>query len=271
MPDRFDSLWRAALGGIPDWLLVDDETMTACIEWLNTRTWTDSLAYLVANSDLILSDIGTTALAEIALRYPHDPQIAHHQTLLEACRRDGVDPAYAPLLISETVQTWRSIDDLDESKRHLLDHRDAILDDDAPAAIPDDDLIGHALIELTRADDIDRGYELLTNPDATRAAALTHARQHADTGKLRAVAILCYATATDDAQRAQALAHVALSVVLAGKVDDATEIVREIREGADIAALISDFTDAIAHRPDHAASIATLIRALTESTSSSQT
>jgi hypothetical protein len=139
--------WQARTGEVPDWLLLDNETITACAGWLNTHTWAESREYLLANAGRLLSDTGKTALAEIAFDYPDDPTITGHQTLLDTCRHAGVEPAYRSLLIGETTRAWRSLSNPNESKRFLVEHRDQLLTDEAMDTLQqDDDLLGQALL-----------------------------------------------------------------------------------------------------------------------------
>ncbi|MGN6870834.1 MAG: tetratricopeptide repeat protein, partial [Solirubrobacteraceae bacterium] len=260
-PERVDALWETARGGVPDWLTLDDTTFSACADWLNTDTWAASRDYLVAHYQSILGHFGHTALAELALRYPDNPTIVDHQKLLETCGTDGIDAAYRPLLVGETVRTWRSLADPGEAKQYLLDNSDEILSKEGHEALAND-LVGQAIITLARGSEIDLAYDLLTATDQTRTAMIADARRHAEALKLHSVATLCAAGTEDEQTLALAMTHLAIAAALNGQVEFSVELLREVRAARPAPDLISEITDAIAHRPADAAALAPLVAAI---------
>jgi tetratricopeptide (TPR) repeat protein len=258
--ERFDSVWRERTGELPDWLMVDGETITSCAKWMETNTWAESRDYLVAHADSLLTENGQVALAEIALALSNDAYISQHQALLEACRRDGIDSPYRPLLIRDTVGAWRALTDPQESKKFLFDHLDDLLTDEAlVAAEQASDMQGGALLGLARAGEVELAYAIVEGQESA-AAALTNARRTGEPDQLQFISLLCYSAAEDDAQRAAAAVHLAMSLVIVGKVDDASKVIREGCKANDVSAAMNDLTDAIAHRTEDAASLASLLQ-----------
>jgi tetratricopeptide (TPR) repeat protein len=258
--ERFDSVWGTRTDALPDWLVVDDETMTSCVEWLNTKTWAESRDYLAAHADRLLGENGQIALAEIALAFPSNAIVGRHEALLEACRQDGIDAPYQPLLIGETVKAWRALADLEESKQFLLDHSNDLFTDVALATVERSaDLEGRALLGLALAGEADFAYAILEGREPG-TTALADARRHADPDRLQFIALLCFAAADDDAQRSKAAVHLAMSLAITGRGDDAAKVIHEACQASDVSTAISDLTDAIAHRTEDAASLASLIQ-----------
>jgi tetratricopeptide (TPR) repeat protein len=258
--ERFDSGWKGRNGELPGWLLLEDEALTKCAEWLNTNTWTESRDFLLKHADRLLTEDGPVALSEIALAFPNNATVSSHETLLEACRRDGVDPSYRPLLIGDTVREWQSLTDPQESKKFLFDHRDDLLTDEASAIVKQtNDIQGRALLNLARTDEVEFAYAILEGKEPS-TKALTDARRAANPDQLQSVAMLCLAVADDDAQRAAAVVHLAMGLTIAGRGGDATKIIRETCKASDVSAAINDLSDAIAHRPEDAASLASLLQ-----------
>jgi hypothetical protein len=235
--------------------------LDACVEWLNTSTWAASQDHLASHT-LLLSDAGVTALAEIALSYPGDPQIERYGSLLAASRKGGIDAAYKPLLAADVAVAWRAISDLTDSKRFLNEHREELLSDHAMAALSTEDALGAALLTLVRSDQTDFAYQVLEHPE-TGAKALPPARRLPDAERLWAIATLCYFATTDDNRRTQAAMHIAIALSMGGESEKAVELTRQLRQGqAQTPELLDELADAITHHPQHAATLTALLRTL---------
>ena len=263
-PERFDARWNQAVGQPPAWLLLDDDTLQAAADWINTPTWSQSHAVLISNADRFLTDCGETALAELALMSRGDPTVTDHERILQAAREHGIDEIYRPLLILDTVDAWLEIDDLDGSKRYLIEHHDDLTTPAAAETLAQQDaLVHHSLVALARDGQTDRAYELLQAPDEL-PGALAAARREAGLEQLHAIAQLAHATARTDDEQALAAIHVAIALVLTGEDEHATQQTGQLDEpDLDTTPLIHALTDAITHHPDHAPALAALIRQLT--------
>jgi tetratricopeptide (TPR) repeat protein len=260
--ERFDLAWQERAGDLPSWLLLDNETLVSCAEWLDTNTWAESRDYLLGHADQLLTETAMVALGEIALAMPNDSIVSRHEALLEACRRGGADSAYRSLLIADTVREWRSLTDPKESRKFLLEHRDELLTDEASTAVAQvRDMRGQALLGLALADETELAYAILEGREPS-TEALADARRHRDSDQLHFVAALCLTAADDDAQRAQAAVHLAMSLAMAGRGDEGSSLIHEACKAGHIPAAIDDLTDAISYRTQDAASLANLIRAL---------
>ena len=102
-PEAFDAAWMAATGEVPAWLTMARDQEDLVIAWLNTDTWSESRAYLASTPRLLDAD---TDVALDELIGEDEAQIARHQHILEAARRDGIDEAYAVLAGVERFRQW---------------------------------------------------------------------------------------------------------------------------------------------------------------------
>ena len=93
----------AATGEVPAWLTMARDQEDLVIAWLNTDTWSESRAYLASTPRLLDAD---TDVALDELIGEDEAQIARHQHILEAARRDGIDEAYAVLAGVERFRQW---------------------------------------------------------------------------------------------------------------------------------------------------------------------
>ena len=263
-PEYFDTRWNQTAGQSPAWLLVDDDTLQAAADWINTSTWSESRAFLTSNTDRLLTDGGQTALAELALTARGDLTVPEHERILQAVREHGIDEVYGPLLVLDTVYAWRGIDDLDGSKRFLVEHHHDLTTPEAAEMLAQQEaFVHHALATLARDGQTDRAYELLRMPDEM-PAALADARHQATPEQLHAIAQLAHATARTGDEQALAAIHVAIAFVLTGNDEDAKTLTGQLGEAElDTTPLIHALTDAIASHADHAPAFAALIRQLT--------
>ena len=219
---------------------------------------------LNSNADRLLTDRGQTALAELALASGGDPTVAEHERILQGAREHAIDEIYGPLLILDTVHAWRDIEDIDDSKRFLIEHHDELTTPEAIETLAQQDaLVHHALATLARDGQTDRAYELLQTPDEL-PAALADARRHATPEHRHAIAQLAHATAQTIDEQAFAAIHVAIAFVLTGNDEHAKTLTAQLGEtDRDRTPLIHALTDAIAAHPDHAPAFAAHIRQLT--------
>ncbi len=95
--------------------------------WINTANWDESEAFLRQHAADLLSDTGEVVLFLIAQRNPGVTAIVHHIALLERCREQGIEAAYAPL-----KQSMREPDSGTDAPEQLFEQ---FLNID-PAALP---------------------------------------------------------------------------------------------------------------------------------------
>ncbi len=260
-PERFDRLWQNEAGECPTWLTVSDEAIETCVEWLRTPTWVASRDYLTSHAEL-LSETGVAALTEVALDYPEEPLIAQHHALLREIGQAGIDSSYKPLLAADVARAWRAIGDLEDSERFLLEHLEELSSDYAIAALSERDPLGVAVLTMARAGEADLAYRVMKGAE-TQVEVLVAARHAPEPERLWAVSTICLAAAADDAQRAKAALHIAIALAIAGSREVSVDMVHQLHLGeSPVDELLDDLADAIAHHPQHAATLTTLLRSL---------
>jgi tetratricopeptide (TPR) repeat protein len=261
-PDRFDARWD---GELPAWLLLDEELVDVLYAWMQTATWSESRAFLTANADQILTDDTKLALEELALLVGEDQgMLDGYPGLIEACRADGIDATYAPLLIIDTVVEWLAIDQLDDSATFLRDHMERLLSDTAMAVTAEkQDVVHRAILAFARADRAEEAYHLLKAPEEL-AGALVHLRRENNFELLGATADLAFAQATTAEAKAGATVDLAIALALSDLHERAIETIAEVRSfGTDVSPLIQTLADVIVHHQDQSADLAALLQALT--------
>lgn len=144
----------------------------------------------------------------------------------------------------------------------MLDHREDLLDPEAAAEL-EDDYVAQALLTLLDHDDIDLGFAALGR-SIDCAGALTDVLRRASAEQLQALAVVCYASADRDDDRAIAVTHIAIGLAMRDQLDAAIEVARDARRDHDASSLVRYVTNAISQRPEHAVNLASLIRTLTE-------
>jgi tetratricopeptide (TPR) repeat protein len=260
--DLFDRVWKERLGELQPWLLLDDETLSTCAEWIDTPTWNESREYLVANKDRLISDNGRAALDEFKLLSPDNA--TRHRTILDACERDGIDEAYKIFLVADAVAAWSALDDPQESKRYLLENRETLLTPEAVTLLANDEEIAASALLDIAIDSLDLACELIVDPEV-HEGALRAAAEKGDFRQLGAIATFSHEKATNDAERALTLTYVAIALSGLGNQENAVSVVAGLDEtGVDLTPLIAVLTDAISAHAEHAAQFAGLIRALSE-------
>ena len=113
---------------LPDWIHLSDNDFKTLTDWISTSTWVESRDYFEEHSDRLLASATPTALRELALM-ASDGMVEQHRTLLDAVRVDGIDAAYRPLLLSETLDAWMNRPDWDTSLVYLHEHQELLADD----------------------------------------------------------------------------------------------------------------------------------------------
>ncbi|HET8658217.1 MAG TPA: hypothetical protein VFM55_04365, partial [Micromonosporaceae bacterium] len=156
-------------GDLPAWLHLDDELLDACVAWISTRTWQESLDALRQRPDL-LSEAAELALDELAL-LGNETVVAQHRGLLRRARDEWLDAAYRPLLLQDTAYRWVEADTWESSQRFLTEHAELVDDPDAVGVLtalagdgPNPVVTVHlALLTLARAVGIPEAYGCLTD------------------------------------------------------------------------------------------------------------
>ncbi len=117
--------------------------------WINAPDWDASEAFLRQHAADLLSDTGEVVLFLIAQRNPGATAIVHHIALLERCREQGIEAAYAPL-----KQSMREPDSGTDAPEQLFEQ---FLNID-PAALP---AFAARLSDVERADLLRKSEEQL--------------------------------------------------------------------------------------------------------------
>ncbi|MBI5231027.1 MAG: ATP-binding protein [Coriobacteriales bacterium] len=130
--DAFDAVWTDATRGgrLPDWLLVDPETISVALGWLETESFADEYAYLTEHPELLDARFDQ-GLGE-ALCLVDDPN--RYRQIRADARIDGIEAAYWPLLTAGLAAEFTYADVA--RKRELLRTRlDDLLDTDVQDAL----------------------------------------------------------------------------------------------------------------------------------------
>jgi len=191
-PEAVQAAWQSlSTVPVPDWMYLSDEHTDMVIGWINNGTWAESRQYFSDHSGQLLANTTPIALNELALTAPED-LIGQHRDLLDAIREHGLDSAYQPLILADTLQQWMSASNWDASRAFLHDHPE-LLDDDIPGLLadlaedPDPEITVHqALLVLAGTPaGIDGAYQALEDADSLQATA-SAAIMARDTGLLQA-------------------------------------------------------------------------------------
>jgi hypothetical protein len=230
-PDLFDQQWRKRLGTkVPRWLLLDDHTLNTVAEWLDTPTHTEARDYHRDHADLLAHPDARTALDELALLQTNPELIDQYRQLLATAAEHGIDHAYRPLILHETLATWLGADIADQ-QRMLAENPDLLLSDETAtlldqwaAEYPDNVGIrfGHALLTLAKEgldSDVLAAADEPEHVNALLADLLAADRPQS----LLAATQLLLCLDLDDQTLANTQLHHAIALALTGHIEEATE------------------------------------------------
>jgi len=211
-------LWTQATGKAPPpWLDISDEHLHLVTNWLNTPSWSDSSAYLREHASALVTGQTDVVLEELALLAPDESH--RHQQLLDTIRQRGVDVAYQPLILRETLAAWLATPSWEASQEFLDTHRDELLDegtDTALATIGGDQHdtpvlnVHRALLHLARTDGIQPAYRCVQDRQAL-SVHVQAALDQASDATLAHLAVLEHAVFNDPFPAAT---HHAMAVAL---------------------------------------------------------
>jgi tetratricopeptide (TPR) repeat protein len=266
-PANFDRAWHEQRGdGPPDWLLVPVAVEWAVIGWLNVPTWPLSHEYLQAHPVLLVPQ------ADIVLEEFADPpdrreMIDQHLQLLAAARRDGVDAAYAPMMLEIEVGEWlRS----DAPQEHLARHPELQrpeVQEKLQAYSAEGEAratVFAAILELTRRGEQDLAFQALQKPD-TMGGRLRAAWRGTDAPRLEALATIVSLASDDEAVALQSELAVLVAQVLQQREPEVMLALRERLQAqyeAQRAALAEVVNDAIEHHRSAESALSTLLTLL---------
>jgi len=251
-PANFDRAWHEqGRDDLPDWLLVPIEVEWAVIGWWNVPTWPLSREYLQAHP-VLLDPRADILLEEFADTPDRREMIDLHLQLLAAARRDGVDAAYAPMMLNIEVSEWLGSDTPQE---HLARHPElqrAEVQEKLQANSAEGNARATAfaaILELTRRGEQDLAFQALQKPD-TMSGRLRAAWRDTDAPRLEALATIVSLASEDEADALQAALAVLVAQALQQREPAAPPELRErlqAQEGAQRDALTEVVNDAIEH------------------------
>ena len=232
--DLFDPLWQDRLKtGQPPWLFIDDVTLTTTDEWLATPSHMQAREYHRDHAEILARPQARTALDELALLGTDPDLISQYQQLLITASEQGIQDAYEPLVVPESLSAWLNAD-IPEQQQLLRENREMLLSKEAS------DLLGQWSAELPGNTTIKFGAALLSlaqeGLESEVFAALDdHEQLDAFLGDLAASArpqqllaaaelVLCLDL--DDQALATAQLHLAIALVLTGHAEGAPEQAR---------------------------------------------
>jgi hypothetical protein len=199
-PEAVERAWQSlAAVPMPDWMDLTDDDINTVIGWITTGTWAESRQYFGDRSDRLLAHTTPTVLDELALT-ASESLITQHRRLLDVIREKGLDGAYQPLLLIDTLREWMAAPSWDASRVFLHDHPE-LLHEDIPSLLanPTKDAdpeitIHQALLTLAQTrEGVDLAYQILQDVQCLQAAARE-------------------ATAAQDIRRLQACANIEIFV-----------------------------------------------------------
>ena len=109
-------------GELPPWLQLDDWAVDLCVEWIKTRSWSDSKAILTANADQLLTSDAAVALDELELANPERVGDRHIRDLLADCLAAGSTPRTGRCCCGNLLNLAIDRHPV-EAKQFLLDHQ----------------------------------------------------------------------------------------------------------------------------------------------------
>jgi hypothetical protein len=157
--DLFDRLWEERLKtGHPPWLLLDDLTLTTTAEWLDTPTHAQARDYHRGHAGILGRPGARTALDELALAGIDPDLIGQYRQLLATAAERGIQQAYRPLVVEESLSAWLDAD-VPEQQQFLREDRETLLSSEVAELLsqwsaedPDDTMpkFGAALLSLAQ-------------------------------------------------------------------------------------------------------------------------
>ena len=232
-PAGFDQAWLAHTGAaIPPWAELDADLLDCARTWLATASFTDEHDHLAAHPEL-LDEATDPAVAEALLGVSQEER-DRCQQLRATARRNGIEAAYRPLLLTDLARTFAAAPP--STQRELLQHRkEDLLDDMVAEVLPqlagpdqDDPRIqrAQALLSLaadpTATDVLDEALQALDDP-ALFPPLLQRTARRATPDPLRPAAILARSTASSETEAATCLLYLAVAETVAGDGHHATE------------------------------------------------
>ena len=177
-PGDVENVWQEfQKTSAPTWLHLADDHINTVIAWISSSTWDESRQYLAEHSGLILDDMTSVVLDELALMAPAQ-LIDLHQNLLYSIREYGADAVYRQLVLAETADQWMAASDWDASRAFIEDHPELLSDSmTAIMGIKADTgdptaSVHNALLTLARGPLRSNGaYQVLQNLASAQAAA----------------------------------------------------------------------------------------------------
>ncbi len=227
--DLFDRLWEERLTtGQPAWLLLDDLTLTTTAEWLGTPTHAQARDYHRDHAGILAHPGARTALDELALAGIDQVLIGQYRQLLAAAAERGIQQAYRPLVVEESLSAWLVADVpgkqqlLREDRETLLSSETAELLSQWSAEYPDDTMLkfGAALLSLARDGLESEIFAALDDPGQLNPL-LSNLLAAGKSQQLLAAAELVLCLDLDDQALANAQLHLAIAVAMTGRPGDA--------------------------------------------------
>ncbi|MDY0743312.1 AAA family ATPase [Paucibacter sp. R3-3] len=265
-PANFDRAWREQGAELPDWLLVPEAVEWAVIGWWNVPTWVLSREYLRTHP-LLLDPLADIVLEEFADSPERREVIDLHLRLLADARRDGVDAAYAPMMLNIEVSEWlRSEAPQEYLARHPELQRPEVQEKlRAYSAEGDARATAFAaILELTRRGEQDLAFQALQKPD-TMSGRLRAAWRDTDAPRLEALATIVGLASGDETDALQAALAVMVAQVLQQREPVMMPALRErlpVQDDAMRAGLTELVNDAIEHHRSAEAQLSALLALL---------
>ncbi|MGR4853664.1 tetratricopeptide repeat protein, partial [Streptomyces sp. LARHCF252] len=186
--ESLEQTWRQETDtAAPDWLSLSEDTLKLVVEWMSTRTWTDSQTFWSRHADALGADEAATALAEFALAWPVAEQ---HQRIRELVLSEGVGSVFPALILRDTLSGWLDCEGWDASKRFLQENSELLLEESAEKALTETDdvtpgiAVHAALLCIARAEDIDTAFQCVQD----RGALQQHVLRALNDGDAQALA-----------------------------------------------------------------------------------
>jgi tetratricopeptide (TPR) repeat protein len=270
-PTSFDDQWMQHQDQRPSWLTIPHGLVEVVASWCACESWAASRAFLNVHPE-IASDAGQAAVVEILDANADNTHVQRVRYLLSQIRSIGPSDAYAPLLAEELLEAWLNRPSWVDSAAFLRDHPD-LLDPPCLAAMADrakrmpldgSTVAHHAILDLARAGDAERGFAYLQTDDPALRQALRMDSLN-DAPVLSAFSSLVRATARSRQETADGLLMAASADAMSegDDVNDLVQAAAPFMTDQDKRLWMTELTRVSGQRPKMQAACATVVALLT--------
>lgn len=264
-PAAVNQVWHEVTGtDPPDWLALTLTQIGLVTAWITAPSWAKSKDFCTAHAGELLGQPAAMVLEELALVTA--AQVELHRQLLTGVREFGLEAAYRPLLLSDLLTDWVTLQDWRESRSFAEKHATDLLTVEAETALhqlgnPLGTLVHVALLRLARREGFSAAYAYVTD----RQAAADRMHRALTEVQPDPIAELAALEGQVFGERFTSAAHLAVAASLMGEVvidHTGLEGLAEQAAPADRQRVATEITDLISRVPGRAQLLGTLLEIL---------